>query len=108
MIPIRFVVGIAEIGIGNARVEDKREVDHLAGIASIERSVEKRLVGGESCGVDPDAERQRQHRHCGETGALAQLPHRIPQILPKIAHHASYSYLKATMGSVFIARRAGM
>ena len=34
-IPISFVVGIAEIGIGSARVEDEREVDHFAGIASI-------------------------------------------------------------------------
>ena len=36
-IPISFVVGIAEIGIGSARVEGQREVDHFAGITTIER-----------------------------------------------------------------------
>ena len=81
MIPISFVVGIAEIGIGSAGVEDQREVDHLAGIASIERPGENRFVGGEGCGVDPDAERQGKHRDGREPGIAAQCAGSVAQVL---------------------------
>ena len=67
-VSIRFVVGIAEGEVGSTRVADQREVDHLAGIAGIERPGHHRFLDGENCGVNADTKRQGQDRHRRKPG----------------------------------------
>jgi putative CocE/NonD family hydrolase len=71
-IPIRFVVRIAESKIGGPRVVDQRQVDHLAGIASIQRTGGHRFAGGEDRGVNPYSERQGKHGDSGKLGIAAE------------------------------------
>ena len=55
-IPIRFVVRIAERVIGGARVAQQRQVNHLAGIASLERPGDHGFVGSQDRGVDSNSQ----------------------------------------------------
>lgn len=66
MIPIRFVIEIAEHRVDDARVTDQGDVEHFAGIMSIERTGNHCFVGGEDCRIYPDAKRQGKHRDQGE------------------------------------------
>ena len=63
-----------------------------------------------NCGACANPQRQCDDRHGGEPRTLPQKPSRIPKILGQSSQHdsVSHSYRSATMGSTFVARRAGM
>src|SRR5439155_24517168 len=52
-----------------------------AGIARIEGSSDKRLVGRKGHRVDADTQRQGKNRHCGEPGIAEQGACRVTQVL---------------------------
>src|SRR5260221_2583663 len=81
MIPIGFVVRIAEPGTRHTGPEAQGEVDHHRGVAGIERSNDECLVGREDGGVYADAEREGKDRHGGEPGIAAQGARAVTQVL---------------------------
>ena len=81
LFPITLVIGIAEKGLQIARAEMERDVNHLAGIGSIERPQEKGFVCGEGCGVDANTDRQRENGDRRESGIATQNAGSVAQIL---------------------------
>ncbi len=69
-----------------------------------QRPQEHRVHGGEDGGGGTERDGEREHRHRGGAGALAQHAHRELQVLKQRIHHSA---LKATAGSTRVARRAG-
>src|SRR5579872_2060260 len=66
---------------------------------------EECIYDGKDGGVSADSEGQCEDGNNRETGTFAELPDRVMQILKDRSHH---SYLRATMGSTLLARRAGV
>src|SRR5512146_157855 len=86
---------------------------------------QQRIHYTEHGGIGANAQGQRQHRHCGEAGALTEHAQAVAKIVQQSFHISlkslwvphlcrfcesgiRYSYLSATMGSTFVARRAGI
>ena len=75
------------------------------GIVQIRRGPKQHSVhDGEHGHVRADTECQREHDAERETGALRQGAQGVAEVGEQGVHH---SYLRATIGSTFVARRAG-
>ena len=61
-------------------MQHQRQVNHLPGYASIDSSVEERLIGGKSGRVDPNANRQRENGSNRKSRVARQHARPIPQI----------------------------
>jgi len=81
VIPIRFIVRIAEQERIGARLEDQREVDHPAGIARIKRPAHQRFVRGEGARIDPDTQRKRKNGDGSEPRIAEEHADSVTQVL---------------------------
>ncbi len=85
------------------------EHDELIGIVD-RQALQQHLVGDrEDRGVRADAECEREHDDGGEAWVLGEQPNGVANVLDNLCHQrCHHSYLSATSGSTFVARRAGM
>ncbi len=81
MIPVGFVVGIAELVLSDAGLKTQREINHPGGIAGIEGPRDEGLVSRENSRINADTKRQRKDRHGGEPGVSEQSSRRVTQVL---------------------------
>src|SRR5437879_2855871 len=87
------------IGPRHAHAHDTIGIDH------VRRPPEEQPVhDAEHRAIRPDTEPQRQHRGQRQRGASSQRAYRVAQVLHERVDH---SYLRATIGSIFVARQAG-
>ena len=85
-IEVALVVHVAALDAAVVLVADAIE---LFGIGDRQRLEQNALHQRKDRGVGPDAQRQRNDRCRCKSGRLAQLPHRIAEILPKPVHNPS-------------------
>src|SRR5262249_5711770 len=83
MIPIRFIIRVAEIGFSGAVARLKREVGHPVRLASVKRPRNECLVRGEHSSIETDSERKSENTSGREPGIAEQSACPIAQILKK-------------------------
>jgi hypothetical protein len=72
--PGKHVLAVAKLlpnRVGKIRVLGRGHLEQLLGMADRQRLEKQRIDQAEDGGVSPDSQRQREDRHCGESGTGA-------------------------------------